>query len=109
MAGTFPDAVLIPMSWRRGKTSNARVISLAEHADQILGVAIGEKSYGYIIIPMPAVMMWTRTPTDSYLLPKTHPRSGQQRYTWTEHEDGTSHGYLVPDAQPVEEIASDAV
>jgi len=82
---------------KRGATIFARVSSIADIAEPLLGIDrlagqlahIRQMPHGWLFV--------TRDPTDTLNFPIDHPRSGQPRYDWHDGPDGIRRGYLRPE------------
>ena len=71
-----------------------RVASIADIAEPLLGgrAWIRKQPHDRLFISL-----W---PEDTILFPTDHDRSGQPRYRWEKHPDGSEFGYLVEGAEP---------
>jgi hypothetical protein len=90
------DAVLVPMAFRKGTTSVARLQSVFDASAGALGMPQGP--------PWPHVRecgggnyLVTRSPDDSLLFPTWHSRAGEPRYDWEDQPNGVKLGRLKAD------------
>lgn len=79
MADGKPDAVIVPDSWRQGKTSLDRVSAVLDKVEPILGCKGHIRRQGdYLFI--------TGDPADTINHPTDHYQAGFPRYRWEEQE-----------------------
>ncbi len=91
MLDLIPDAVLTPLSYAGSGDSATRLGKLQAEFSKILQAPrIFVRNQG-------TLHFVTARPTDTLLFPKSEPRSGRPRYTWTDRGDGVSYGRLLPD------------
>ncbi len=90
----IPDAVMIPESRKAGSRMVDRVSSILDVAEPLLGVDRGRGERGYIRIQPHGRLFVTRSPADTILYPKGHPRDGQERYLWTPAAGDLELGFL---------------
>jgi hypothetical protein len=94
-----PDALLIPESFRVGKTTLDRVDSVCTLAEGILG---GDRAGGVTAYvrrqPAGRKMFVTLDPMDQLHFEKGSGNRGS-RYTWKPQENGIEYGYLVDAAK----------
>ncbi len=90
-----PDALFLPASMKHGERASARVVSICDPAETILGgrAWIRQQPGGRLFV--------TRDPADTLLFAKGHERAGQPRYRWEPRPDGSRWGYLVEGADDV--------
>lgn len=101
------DAVLIPESMKTGAKGQRQINRLdyvLRITEPILGVVRGRGERGFVrrIEQRARDQSWylliTRSPLDTYLYPKSHPKEGQHRYRWS--DDGMIRvGYLIDDSE----------
>ena len=92
------DALMLPAGCKRGSRMVARVASICEIAEPLLGVDHAAGQHAWIRQQPHGRLFITRDPLDSINFPNDHPRSGQPRYDWIEGPDGIRRGYLKPEA-----------
>lgn len=95
-----PDALKIPEARKRGAKMIARVASIADIAEPLLGVDRSRGERACIRLQGKDKLFVTTSPTDTIYFPKDHPRDGQPRYRWDKRADGIELGYLVDGATP---------
>lgn len=89
---------MIPESRKAGSRMVDRVTSILAVAEPLLGVDRGGGERGYIRIQPHGKLFVTKSPADTMLYPKGHPRDGQERYSWTPAPDGLELGFLKPES-----------
>jgi hypothetical protein len=92
----LPPTARLPVKTQGVSTIFERVGAVADIAEPLLQVdkTKGERAY---IRRMPTgdFLFITRDPNDTIKFPIGHPLGGRDRYTWEDHGDGVSLGYLV--------------
>jgi hypothetical protein len=93
-----PDALLLPESWKSGRTHLDRIDSILAIAEPLLGVDRAEGRKAYIRRQPGGRLFVTADPKDTLCFPLSHAREGMPRYRWVVQEDGSEHGFLVEHA-----------
>jgi hypothetical protein len=99
-----PDAVKIPVSFKKGDRMVDRVGSICGMAEKILGLSgkKNEKAFMRVLPPQGDMAFCTPKMTDTLQFAKTHSRDGESRYRWETQPDGCEYGYKVEGADDVE-------
>jgi hypothetical protein len=93
------DAVMVPMSMRRGISSARRIESLLDIADPLLGCDAAAGQKGFLHPQGDGRCFITLDPRDSILFPTGSQFNGRPRYRWEQDPDGIERGYLVEEAR----------
>jgi hypothetical protein len=107
---TTPDALMVPNRHKRGSTLWARMNSILDIAEPLLGVdrSKGERAYirnqgsneGSFV---------TRDPCDTIGFPLNSPLRGRPRYDWIDGDGGIRRGFLKAEAKNFEAPAFDPI
>jgi hypothetical protein len=92
----YPDAVMVPDSWKGSGNALEQSLSLVDHAEAILGVdrPSGERAWVRHALGG-GLRFCTKDPQDTLQFPTGHARQGQDRYRWSPQDDGSVHGHLI--------------
>jgi len=98
VAEAKPDALMIPKSFKVGKTQHDRLDSICTFAEKILGGDRSKKITAHVRDQRNGKMFVTLDPNDMIRFPSIGPNKGP-RYYWTPKPDGVEYGYLVDAAK----------
>ncbi len=93
-----PDALILPESWKVGKTQIDRIDSILMIAEPLLNVDRARGGRAYIRRQPGGRLFVTSDPGDTLKFPIGHDREGMPRYSWNPQPDGSEHGFLVEGA-----------
>ena len=88
----LPDAIIVPLGFARGDSSQDRLQFLKSRLASAMGIesiAVFNQGTFYFVAP---------TPDQTLLYPADDPRHPSPRYDWREQEDGVRFGYLIEEA-----------
>jgi hypothetical protein len=97
MPDKFPDALMLPVTLKRGARLSDRVASLVEVAEEMLGIdpRSANPDRAWCRQQPHQRVFVTRDPADTILFGRDSSRAGQPRYRWVKQSDGVEFGWLV--------------
>ena len=97
------DALFLPESAKRGRTQHARIASICDIAEPLLGVDRTQGQRAYIRRQPGGWLFITRDPADTIEHSLTSPLRGRPRYAWVDGADGIRRGYLIAEEVAIAE------
>jgi hypothetical protein len=97
-----PDALMVPNRYKLGGTLWARMNSILDIAEPLLGVDRSKGERAYIRNQGNEGAFVTRSPDDTICFPLASPLRGRPRYDWIDGDGGIRRGYLKTEARNFE-------